>query len=141
MEPVVADTATIVKHRGVGTIMVMDDEEVIRNTLRKMLEPMGYAVVCKNDGKEAIDFYLAETKAKRRFAAMIFDLTIAGGTGGIEAVAAIRKLNKEIPVFVVSGYTDDPVMNNPAAYGFTASICKPFTIAELSEMLNRFIKN
>jgi PAS domain S-box-containing protein len=141
MEPVVADTATIVKHRGVGTVMVMDDEDVIRNTLRKMLESLGYAVVCKNDGKEAIDFYMAETKAKRRFAAMIFDLTIAGGTGGIEAIEAIRKLNKEIPVFVVSGYTDDPVMNNPAAYGFTASICKPFTIAELSEMLNRFIKN
>jgi PAS domain S-box-containing protein len=141
MEPVVADTATIVKHRGVGTVMVMDDEDVIRNTLRKMLESLGYAVVCKNDGKEAIDFYMAETKAKRRFAAMIFDLTIAGGTGGIKAIEAIRKLNKEIPVFVVSGYTDDPVMNNPAAYGFTASICKPFTIAELSEMLNRFIKN
>jgi hypothetical protein len=39
-------------------------------------------------------------------------------------------------VFVVSGYADDPVMHNPAEYGFTASLCKPFTITELSTMLS-----
>ncbi len=68
---------------------------------------------------------------------MIFDLTIPGGMGGMEAVAEIRKLNKEIPVFVASGYADNSVMKNPVEYGFTASISKPFTIAELSEMLNK----
>ena len=78
----------------------------------------------------------SETRAERTFAAMIFDLTIPGGMGGKEAVAEIRKLDKEIPVFVASGYADDPVMKNPADYGFTASISKPFTIAELSEMLS-----
>jgi CheY-like chemotaxis protein len=51
-------------------------------------------------------------------------------------VAEIRKLDKELPVFVASGYADDPVMRSPAEYGFTASLAKPFTIAELSEMLS-----
>jgi CheY-like chemotaxis protein len=102
-----------------------------------MLESMGYAVVCKNDGKEAVDFYVAETRAARRFAAMILDLTVHGGMGGLEAVGEIRKLNTEIPVFVTSGYADNSVMKDPVAYGFTASISKPFTIAELSELLNR----
>jgi CheY-like chemotaxis protein len=71
---------------------------------------------------------------------MLFDLTVPGGMGGKVAVEEIRKLNTEIPVFVVSGYTEDPVMKNPVDYGFTASICKPFRIEELSEMLNKHMQ-
>jgi CheY-like chemotaxis protein len=115
----------------------MDDEDVVRASVGKMLESMGYATVGKNSGREAVDFFIHETNAGHSFAAMIFDLTIPGGMGGIEAIAEIRKLNKEIPVFVMSGYADNSTMKNPVEYGFTASIPKPFTIAELSEMLNR----
>jgi len=68
------------------------------------------------------------------------DLTIPEGMGGKAAVSEIRKLNPEIPIFVVSGYSDDPVMANPAAYGFTSSICKPFRKKELAEMLEKYIK-
>jgi CheY-like chemotaxis protein len=48
-------------------------------------------------------------------------------------------LNKEIPVFVASGYADNSVMKKPLEYGFTASIAKPFTLSDLSEMLNKFL--
>jgi len=113
---------------------------VIRNTVRKMLELLGYSVVCKRDGREAIDHFISETKAGHVFAAMIFDLTIPGGMGGVEAVAEIRKLDGNIPVFVASGYADDTAMRNPAACGFTSSLCKPFTIAELTEMLSAHSK-
>ena len=130
----------IVKHTGSGTIILMDDEEVVRETVGKMLESMGYDVVCKNDGREAVDFYFAQTRAARGFAAMIFDLTIPGGIGGLEAIKAIRKSGDEIPVFVASGYAENSVMKNPVEYGFTASISKPFTTTELSEMLGRFLK-
>jgi PAS domain S-box-containing protein len=140
MESVVASEPAVVSHTGGGTIIVMDDEEVLRNAIRKMLETMGYSVVCKNDGREVLDFFAKETKANRAVAAMILDLTVPGGCGGKETVAQIRKSNGEIPVFVASGYTDDPIMRNPAAYGFTASLCKPFTMAELSDMLNRNLK-
>ena len=137
LETAAAHTATAIKHRGSGTIIVMEDEEIIQHAFRKMLESLGYAVVCKKDGKEALDFYTRETMAGRAFTAMIFDLTVPGGMGGKEAVAEVRKLDKAIPVFVASGYADDPVMKNPLTYGFTASISKPFTIAELSEMLDK----
>jgi CheY-like chemotaxis protein len=133
----VADKGAGASHKGSGTVLVMDDEDVVRASVGKILESMGYAVVEKNNGKEAVDFFIHETKAGHAFATMIFDLTVPGGMGGIEAVAEIRKLNKEIPVFVMSGYADNSTMKNPVDYGFTASIPKPFTIAELSEMLNR----
>jgi hypothetical protein len=42
-----------------------------------------------------------------------------------------------MPVFVTSGYSDDPVMSRPTEFGFTASIRKPFRRDELIEMLNR----
>jgi PAS domain S-box-containing protein len=138
--PLPSQELGIVERKGTGTIVVVDDEEVIRTALGKMLETLGYRAVCKRDGKEAIDFYLEETRSGRAPAAMIFDLTIPGGMGGVEAVAELRRLDRELPVFVVSGYADDLVMHNPAEHGFTASLCKPFTITELSTMLSVHVK-
>jgi PAS domain S-box-containing protein len=121
-------------HKGSGTIIIADDEEIVRKAFQQMLELIGYAVVCKSDGREVVDF-LKNESCKGPFAAIILDLTIPGGMGGLEAIAEIRKLESELPVFVTSGYADNSVMKDPAAYGFTASLSKPFTIAELSEML------
>ena len=122
-------------HTGTDTVLVMDDEESIRNVLRRMLESFGYAVILTDNGKDAIDFFRAEVKADRQLVGMIFDLTIPGGIGGKEAIGEIRKMSSTTPVFVSSGYSEDPIMANPNNYGFTASLSKPFKIAELSEML------
>ena len=118
----------------------MDDEEVIRETVGNMLESLGYTAVCKENGSASVDFFSEEIKAGRNVAAMIFDLTIPGGMGGEAALKEIRKLSADIPVFVASGYADDPIMANPAAHGFAASICKPFRKEGLAEMLEKYLK-
>jgi PAS domain S-box-containing protein len=135
------DKKEAVQHRGSGIFLVMDDEDVIRETIGDMLESFGYSAVCKDNGKDAVDFFMGEIKANRSLAGMIFDLTIPGGMGGKEAIAEIRKLNADVPVFVSSGYADGPVMKNPSQYGFTASISKPFRRIELMEMLEKHLKN
>jgi PAS domain S-box len=135
---VVAKAPKVSTHKGNGTIIVMDDEAIVRDTFRQMLELLGYTVICKNTGMEVVEFFINET-AKRPITAMIFDLTVPGGMGGMEAVKEIRKLNKKIPIFVASGYADNSVMKDPAEYGFTASISKPFTISDLSELLNKYL--
>jgi PAS domain S-box-containing protein len=135
-----ADRVAQSTHKGSGTIIVMDDEAVVRDTFRHMLEMLGYAVVCKNDGREALAFYESETRAGRKFTAMIFDLTVAGGMGGMEAIAELRQLNMDMPVFVASGYADNSVMKKPDEWGFTASISKPFTVSDIADMLNRYLK-
>jgi len=127
-------------HKGSRTFLIMDDEEMIRNIVGKILESLGYSVVGKATGKEAVDFFLSETSDNHQFAGMIFDLTVPGGMGGKAAVEEIRKVNGDIPVFVASGYADDPVMKNPEKYGFTASISKPFMRSEIVELLERFMK-
>jgi PAS domain S-box-containing protein len=128
-------------HKGSGKILVMDDEAVIRDTLGEMLENMGYQVVLKKDGNEALNFLLEEMNAKRELTAVFLDLTVPGGVGGDKIIEEIRKVNKKIPVFVVSGYSNDPIMSNPGNFGFTASIPKPFMIAEVSRILNRYMDN
>ncbi len=129
-----------VKHKGSGIIMVMDDEEIIRDTVGHMLKSLGYTVVGKKNGREALDFYIQQTNEQRAVAGIILDLTVPGGLGGKDIIADIRALNPEIPVFVSSGYADDPIIVNPVEYGFTASLCKPFTISELSKILEKYGK-
>lgn len=138
--PVSIDKQMAGQHKGRGTFVVMDDEEVVRETLKGILKTFGYDVVCKSNGKDAVDYFTVELKANRQISGMIFDLTVPGEMGGMEAVAEIRKIDSKTPVFVVSGYTDGPVMKNPAKYGFTASICKPFRRVELMEMLQKHMK-
>ena len=131
---------SLVRHRGCGKIMVVDDEEVVCNTVKCMLQQMGYSVVCVSEGQEAVDLYVNQFRAGIGFAAIILDLTIPGGMGGKEVMAEIRRLNEEVPIFVMSGYADDLVIKNPNEHKFSASLSKPFTIAGLSEMLENNMK-
>jgi PAS domain S-box-containing protein len=135
-----AKAAEIVKHKGSGTFLVMDDQEVIRETIGDMLTSLGYTVVYRENGSNAVDFVKTETAARRKISAMMFDLTVPGGMGGKEAIPEIRKLCPKTPVFVASGYAEDPIMADPKAYGFTASICKPFRKADLVKLLNANMK-
>lgn len=127
------------QHRGDGTFLLMDDEEVIRESVAGMLISFGYKVLTTVDGYETLDILTAEIAAKRKITALLLDLTIPGGMGGKETINEIRKINDAIPVFVVSGYAEDPVMANPGEFGFIASICKPFKKAELAELLNKHL--
>jgi len=135
----IAEEKSVVRHHGNGRILVMDDEEIMQKILSGMLSEFGYSVITMKDGKDAVEFFIEETGQNHEFAGMIFDLTIPGGVGGIEAIAEIRKINTVIPVFVSSGYSEDPAMSNPRDFGFTASIRKPFQISELAEMLETHI--
>jgi PAS domain S-box-containing protein len=122
-----------------GTIVIADDEEIVRLTLQKMIEHLGYSVTVKSDCKDAVDFFIKETEENRQINALIFDLTIPGGMGGIDATKEIRKLNQTIPIFVVSGYSDNSAIINPEHFGFTASISKPFTIDELGKTIRQYL--
>jgi len=124
---------------GHGTFIVLDDEEIIRETTGAILEDVGFEVVCKENGQDMLDFLICELEEGREISGMIFDLTIPGAMGGKEAIKEVRKLNIDIPVFVSSGYAEDPVMANPTEYGFSASITKPFKISEFVEMVSEYM--
>lgn len=134
-----SDTREKKQHFGKGKFLIMDDEEMIRDTLARMLEKFGYSVISTESGEQAIARYQQEGAARSEIKGMIFDLTIKGGMGGRKAVCEIRKIDPEIPVFVASGYADDPVMADPETYGFSASISKPFMCEEVEALLSEHL--
>jgi DNA-binding NtrC family response regulator len=127
-------------YRSSGIFVIMDDEEVLRDILNTILTSMGFTVVCKENGKDTIKYVTDVLQKGEKIRGMLFDLTISRGMGGKETIAEIRKINSEIPAFVISGYSDDPVISDPQKYGFTASISKPFTWKGIEKMLERYLK-
>ena len=120
-------------------ILVMDDEEMIRDLVTEMLERSGYPVETSDDGRQAIEMYKQALDAGNPFDVVIMDLTIPGGIGGKEAIKEILKIHPEARVIVSSGYANDPVMANYAAYGFYGIIAKPYTRSKLLEVLRRVL--
>lgn len=128
-------------HTGIGRILVMDDEDFVREIIGNMLIKMGYTVVAAKDGEEALMICGEASARNKPIDAAIFDLTIPGGMGGKEAQVEMAQRFPVIPVFASSGYSEDPVMANPKEFGFIDSICKPYREEHLAEMLNRHVKS
>jgi PAS domain S-box-containing protein len=123
--------------QGRGSILVMDDERALLDVTTKFLASLGYKVLTACDGREAIDLFVRTTSGNHDVVAVILDLTIPGGLGGKEAAAAIRQRDPAMPIFVASGYAQDPIMAAPKEHGFTDSLCKPYTRSDLSALLAR----
>ncbi len=134
--PSTDNTTPVVRHQGQGTILIMDDEEVVRDILKEMLESMGYATEVSENGQDLLERFNQQS-LQQQLSGVFLDLTIAGGKGGAAVVEEIRRTNPVLPVFVVSGYASDPAMAHPSDYGFTASLCKPFSMDDLSDLLNK----
>ncbi len=128
---------SFIPHKGEGSILVMDDEEAIRDILSNMLKHLGYTPVCARDGDEALEMLTKKFSKGSDLSAIILDLTVPGGMGGEKTVKEIRKFNTGIPVFVSSGYSEDPAISRPEEFGFSDSIRKPFQVQELADMLRR----
>ncbi|MCF7688192.1 MAG: transporter substrate-binding domain-containing protein [Cephaloticoccus sp.] len=116
-------------------ILVMDDEPIIRQTLELTLGKMGHQVETANNGPDALRAYRQAKESGEPFDLVLLDLTIPGGMGGRETLAALRTYDADVTAVVMSGYTDDKVMRDFAANGFKDALPKPFT----TDMVNRVI--
>jgi len=135
----VAEDQEIFPLRGKGKILVMDDEEIIRNVIKKMLETMGYQVECAVGGVEAIEMYEKASRSLCPFEAVIMDLTIPGGLGGKEAIQRLLKIDPQARVVVSSGYSNDPIMADFDKYGFKGVVTKPYRMDELGRILHNVL--
>jgi len=124
---------------GSGKILAMDDEEMIRNVLRQLLESLGYTVECVQDGTEAVAVYQRAQAAGQPFDVVILDYTIPGGMGGLETLAHLRAIDPQVTALISSGYANNPVMADWAYYGFSGVVAKPYIIAQLQEALHHVL--
>lgn len=123
----------------IGRLLVMDDEEGVRKLLEAVLGKAGFEVRSARDGAEAIALYEAAKQSGRGFDAVLLDLTVRGGMGGVEAAAKLRELDKSARLIVSSGYSDAPVMSEFRSFGFDAVLPKPWSAADLAEVFRRVL--
>ncbi|MBN2078547.1 MAG: PAS domain S-box protein [Spirochaetes bacterium] len=119
-----------------GRILVMDDEEQVRNVASALLSHLGYEVECVGDGAEAVERYRLARDEGRPFSAVILDLTVPGGMGGREAVRLLLKQDPSAVALVSTGYSGDPVMANYRDFGFSGALGKPYTLNDLASVLD-----
>jgi PAS domain S-box-containing protein len=127
------------ENRGSGRILVMDDDPLIRQVARHMLEHLGYGADCAADGGAALELYRSKRDAGEPYAAVIMDLTVRGGMGGKEAIRLLLDLDPAVKAVVSSGYSDDPVLANCREYGFDTVLVKPYSREELSRVLHELL--
>jgi PAS domain S-box-containing protein len=124
-------------HVGQGLVLVMDDDDMVRQVASGMLAHLGYEPIPACDGGEAVERTRRLLAEGKQLCAALLDLTVRAGLGGRETVAPLRALLPQLPIIASSGYSDDPVMAEPEQFGFSASLPKPFRLSELVELLER----
>ena len=123
-----------------GRVLVMDDEEALRQSLRMALRSMGCDVVVAPEGKCAVELYAEAKSTGTRFDFVIFDLTVRGGMGGKEAMQTLRELDPDAIGVAMSGYSSDEVLRNPTLHGFKEGLAKPFDFDALERLLARCLE-
>jgi PAS domain S-box-containing protein len=124
-----------------GTILVMDDEEGLRKVVGAWLQRLGHKVELAADGEKAIEVFAGAKARGRPFDVVILDLTVRGGMGGDAAIMALRKIDPAVKAIVMSGYGNDPVVQEHERYGFKGALAKPFGVEKLQEILSQVMGN
>jgi CheY-like chemotaxis protein len=122
-----------------GKILLMDDEELIRNIAGELLKTLEHEVEFADRGEEAIGKYQSAREADKPFDIVILDLTIRGGMGGKETIKRLLAIDPGIKAIVSSGYSDDAVVAAYEKYGFKARLTKPYKLENLRDTLNALL--
>ena len=120
-------------------ILVMDDDDFIRELLDEALSSFGYVVDLTINGDETIRKYSDSLQTGNPYALVIMDLTIPGGKGGKETIMELRAMDPEINAIVSSGYSNDPILSDYEQYGFKGIITKPYNIDILKETIKNIL--
>ena len=125
----------VLKHNGIhkimGTILLVDDEEVVRDVTLNMLKIMGLNVITAMDGKEAVEIY---QKKQTDIDLIMLDMVMPS-MGGSEAFDRLKKINPDIKVILLSGYSINSEAAEILKRGCNGFLQKPFTVKELSQKI------
>jgi len=118
-----------------GSILLMDDDDIVKKIAASMLQKIGFTVTVVSHGDDAIDEYKKRFNTEKAFSLCILDLTIRGGKGGEETISLLKEFDPQIRALVTSGYSDDDIMKNYNKYGFIGVAPKPYSIELLKESI------
>jgi two-component system, cell cycle sensor histidine kinase and response regulator CckA len=120
-----------IDHLREPSVLVMDDEPMVREVLGEMLIMLGFIPHFAESGKNALDLFKERLTARQPFAFVILDLNLPGGVGGEQIIQHLLQLDPQTKAVVTSGLTSNHALRNYSDYGFCACLPKPYSIADL----------
>ena len=109
-----------------GTVLLVDDEEMVRSIGAEMLQELGFDVITAVDGQEALDIF----RERKEIAVVVLDLTMPR-LDGEQTFNALRKLNPEVKVIMSSGYNEQHVTQKFVGKGLAGFVQKPYQLGAL----------
>ena len=131
-----APTASRIDLGGHGTVLVVDDEPIVRKIAATSLKRYGYTVVTGENGQEGVDRF---REMHKEAVIVILDMTMPVMSGE-EALDHMRQIDPDIPVVLSSGYNEVEAIRRFAGKGLAGFIQKPYTAAALAEKVQRVIR-
>jgi two-component system, cell cycle sensor histidine kinase and response regulator CckA len=134
---VVASSQPAALTQGHGSILLVDDEEMIREIASQMLQNLGYTVKTCKDGREAVDYYRASHGA---IDLVILDM-IMPRLNGREAFLEMRKINPGIRALLSSGFSVDGEAQEVMKLGIKGFVQKPYRMKEMADKISEVLGN
>jgi CheY-like chemotaxis protein len=132
-------SATRSDWRGTGTVLVVEDEQDVREVADRILQDFGFDTLLAVDGRDALEQF---ERARSRVTAVLLDLSMPR-MGGQEVFRRLRQMCPDLPVIIMSGYTEESVAAQFSASGaaLTAFLQKPFLAEDLVDVLRRVVRS
>ena len=112
----------------VGTVLVIDDEEMVRRVAKSMLESYGYKVLVASDGNSALELF---EEVGHEISVVLLDLTMPSMSGE-ETFRRLRMMRSNVPVILSSGYNEVEAVKRFTGKSLTGFIQKPYTTTHLA---------
>jgi signal transduction histidine kinase/ABC-type amino acid transport substrate-binding protein/CheY-like chemotaxis protein len=116
-----------------GTVLLIDDDKIVLTITDAMLSMLGFKVLTALDGIEALEVYRRH-REEIRFVLSDFAMP---RMNGLEALAALRHIDSDVPVILASGYSEEQVMDGTFHECPQAFLCKPYGLQELKEAIRQ----
>ncbi len=127
--------AVIGSRIGRGTVLVIDDEDVVRECTRLQLEHLGWTVLEARDGREGLDVFRRE---QRSITLVLVDMEMPR-MRGIDCLRELRQLDPQVRAILCTGYARDATAAQLQAEGFRTQLLKPYNQEDLAKVLDDVI--
>lgn len=118
-----------------GTILVVDDEEIVRHLCKEFVQHLGFQAVEAANGLEAMHIFRSH---HRELCCVILDLNMPH-RDGVNTFAEMRRINSQVPVILCSGYTEEEATRRFTGKGLAGFIQKPYRFQTLKELLDHVL--
>jgi signal transduction histidine kinase/CheY-like chemotaxis protein len=118
-----------------GNILILEDDATIQETLKEILQRLGFSVTIAENGPKAITLFKLALSSTASFDYLFLDLTIRGSEGGVDVFKALRKIDPNIKAIISSGYSPELKDLDLMKEGFVGKLDKPYTIEEVINLM------